>query len=105
MTTAKYQTPPRPLLEDLRALPKPFWVLLAGMFINRFGTFVMPFLTIFLSGKGHSLTAASLAVSAFGVGALCGSTLGGWMADRIGRRTTIALSAFASAVFYLLLYY
>ncbi len=42
-----YSTPPRPLLDDLRALPRPFWLLLGGMFINRFGTFVMPFLIIF----------------------------------------------------------
>jgi MFS family permease len=95
---------PRPLLDDLRALPKPFWVLLAGTFINRFGTFVMPFLTIYLYQQGHSLVVASFAVSAFGFGTLCGSTLGGWLADRIGRKHTIAIGAFASSVFYMLLY-
>ena len=32
---------PRPMLEDLRALPRAFWVLFFGTFINRFGTFGM----------------------------------------------------------------
>jgi MFS family permease len=96
---------PPPLLDDLRALPRAYWVLLSGTFINRFGTFVMPFLVIFLWKQGHSLSAASFAVSAFGVGALCGSTLGGWMADRLGRRITISAGAFAAAFFYLLLYF
>lgn len=95
----------RPLLADLRALPRPFWVLLIGTFINRFGTFVMPFLTIYLSKRGYSLLTASYAVSAFGFGALCGSTVGGWLADRIGRKNTIVIGTFASAVFYLAIHY
>jgi len=98
-------TTSRSLLDDLRALPRPFWVLLAGAFINRFGTFVMPFLTIYLWKQGHSLSAASYAISAFGFGAVCGSTLGGWLADRIGRKYTIAIGTFAASAFYLLLYF
>jgi MFS family permease len=99
-------TPAKPesLLTDLRALPRPFWVLFAGTFINRFGTFVWPFLTIYLTRSGYSLTAAATAVSAFGCGALIGSTLGGWLADRIGRRNTIVLGTFAAATFFMLLY-
>lgn len=85
-------------------LPRPFWILLAGTFINRFGTFVWPFLTIYLTRSGYSLTAAGFAVSAFGIGALCGSTLGGWLADHIGRRNTIVLGTFGAALFFMLLY-
>jgi MFS family permease len=79
-------------------------VLFAGTFINRFGTFVWPFLTIYLTRQGHPLTAAAYAVSAFGFGALCGGALGGWLADHLGRRNTIVLGTFASAIFYMLLY-
>lgn len=93
------------LLGDLRAMPRPFWVLLAGTFINRFGTFVMPFLTIYLTKRGYSLITASYAISAFGIGTLCGGMLGGWLADRIGRRNTIVVGTFAAAVFYFLLHY
>ena len=97
-------TAPASLLADLRALPRTFWFLFAGTFINRFGTFVWPFLTIYLTRQGHTLTEAAWAVSAFCAGSLCGGTLGGWLADHLGRRNTIALGTFASAVFFMLLY-
>ena len=97
-------TAPASLLTDLRALPRTFWILFAGTFINRFGTFVWPFLTIYLTRQGHTLTEAAWAVSAFCAGSLCGGTLGGWLADHLGRRNTIALGTFASAVFFMLLY-
>jgi MFS family permease len=92
------------LLADLRSLPRAFWVLFVGTFINRFGTFVWPFLTIYLTRQGYSLGAVGWTVSAFGLGAFAGSTLGGWMSDHIGRRNTIVLGTFASAVFVMLLY-
>ncbi|RYD91654.1 MAG: MFS transporter, partial [Sphingobacteriales bacterium] len=93
------------LLSDLRAMPRPFWVLLLGTFINRFGTFVMPFLTIYLSKRGYSFIDASYAISSFGIGTLCGGMVGGWLADRIGRRNTIVLGTFAAALFYFLLHF
>lgn len=96
--------PPVPLLTDLRALPGKFWVLFAGTFINRFGTFVWPFLTIYLTRQGYPIAAAAWAISAYGVGSFSGSVLGGWLADHIGRRNTIALGTFSAAVFYMLLY-
>ncbi len=89
---------PPPLLTDLRALPRTFWVIFAGSFINRFGTFVMPFLTIYLYRQGYSLTAASFAVSAFGLGSFCGSGVGGYLSDKIGRRNTIVLGACGASV-------
>jgi MFS family permease len=96
---------PAPLLEDLRALPKAFWVLFAGTFINRFGTFVWPFLTIYLTRRGFSPEVAGAAIACNGLGTLCGSALGGWLTDRWGRRHTIVAGAFASAATYMLLYF
>lgn len=71
-------------------------MLFGGTFINRFGTFVMPFLAIYMTRQGFSATQAGLAVSAYGGGHILASFLGGHLADRIGRRYTIALSMFAS---------
>ena len=84
------------LRQNLRALPRPTWILFGGTFINRFGTFVMPFLAIYMTRQGYSPTQAGLAVSAYGAGHMCASMLGGHLADRIGRRHTIALSMFGS---------
>jgi MFS family permease len=78
-------------------MPGPVWIVLAGTFINRFGSFVMPFLTIYLSRQGYGIAQTGLAVSAYGAGHLMASMLGGYLADRIGRRYTIALSMFTSA--------
>ena len=86
------------LRQNLRELPRPVWILFAGTFINRFGTFVMPFLAIYMTREGYSPLQAGFAVSAYGAGHTIASMIGGHLADRIGRRYTIALSMFLSAV-------
>lgn len=85
------------LRENLRALPRPAWILFGGTFVNRFGQFVMPFLAIYMTRQGYSPTEAGMGVSAYGAGHVFASMLGGHLADRIGRRHTIALSMFGSA--------
>jgi MFS family permease len=82
----------------LRQLPPAAWVLFGGTFVNRFGTFVMPMLAMYLARSGFSVAQSGIAVGAYGAGHLATSMLGGHLADRIGRRHTIALSMFASAV-------
>ncbi|GAC1395074.1 MAG: MFS transporter [Thermoanaerobaculia bacterium] len=84
--------------ENLSALPRATWILFAGTFINRFGTFVMPFLAIYLTRSGFGLAEAGAAVSAYGAGHVVASTAGGHLADRIGRRHTIVLSMFGSSI-------
>lgn len=86
----------RALAANLRLLPRAAWILFGGTFINRFGTFVMPFLAIYMSRQGFTPAQAGLAVSSYGGGHIVASMLGGHLADRIGRRHTIALSMFAS---------
>ena len=86
------------LIASLRSLPRAAWILFAGTFINRFGTFVMPFLAIYMTRSGFSPAQAGLAVSAYGGGHIIASILGGHLADTFGRRNTIALSMFASTV-------
>ncbi|HZM04603.1 MAG TPA: MFS transporter [Candidatus Saccharimonadales bacterium] len=91
------------LLSRLKALPRPAWILFLGTFLNKFGTFVLPFLTLYLTQRGFTLNDAGLAISAYGVGGLMASVLGGHLADAIGRRKTIALSMFSVAAAMLLL--
>ncbi len=40
------------LLTSLRALPRGAWVLFFGTFLNKVGTFVIPFLTLYLTNRG-----------------------------------------------------
>jgi len=85
------------LRSDLRALPQPVWVLLAGSLVNRFGSFVLPFLVLYLTDAGYSPGQAGIAVGAYGAGGFAAAATGGYLADRIGRRETIAASMFSSA--------
>jgi MFS family permease len=94
---------PKSLIKNLRALPRPVWILFAGTFLNKFGAFVIPFLAIYLRNRGFTDADAGTALAAYGAGHFAASALGGYLADRIGRRKTIAISMFSSAVAMLLL--
>src|SRR5438445_4031424 len=86
------------LRESLRALPRGAWILFFGTFLNKFGTFVLPFLAIYLTGLGYSTAQAGMAIGGYGIGTLAASLLGGYLADRLGRRKTIVLSMFSGAL-------
>jgi MFS family permease len=85
------------LIRNLRALPPAAWILFAGSFINRFGSFVLPFLVIYFRRRGLPIPTAGLALGSYGIGHVVAALLGGHLADRIGRRNTIAISMFAGA--------
>jgi MFS family permease len=65
--------------------------------VNRFGSFVLVFLVLYVKHLGYSTAAAGLSASAYGAGSIVSALLGGWIADRAGRRAALALSMFSSA--------
>lgn len=74
-------------------LPRTFWLLWAGTIVNRLGGFVVPFLTLYLTGpRGLPVSQAALMVSLFGGGSFLASLVGGDLADRLGRRPVMLLS-------------
>jgi MFS family permease len=85
------------LRQNLRGLPREAWILFAGAFVNRLGTFVLPFITLYLRGEGYSVPQAGLGLAAYGVGAFGAQGVGGLLADRLGRRNTIVLSMVGGA--------
>ena len=84
-------------------MPRTAWVLLAGTFVLRLGSFVFPFLALYLTQNGLSVTQAGLAITGYGVGGMLAQFSGGLLTDRIGRRNAIAISMMTSAVLVLLL--
>jgi MFS family permease len=84
------------LREGIRTLPRPVWLLCAGTFVNRFGSFVAVFLVLYVRSEGYSIAEAGLVVSFYGIGNVAAAAAGGWVADRLGRRNAIALSMFSS---------
>ncbi len=105
METHSTKSPPpnESLWTTLRSFPRPVWVLFAGVFLNKFGTFVVPFLTLYLTRQGFTTRDAALAMGSYGVGRLCAAFIGGHLADTFGRRKTIVLSMVMAAVSMLLL--
>jgi MFS family permease len=74
----------------LTDLPVAFRWLFAGTFVNRAGTFVAPFLVLYLTGeRGHSPVFAGAALAAWGAGGLLATPAAGFAADRYGRRITL----------------
>src|SRR5262245_49377957 len=90
---------------NLRELPRPAWVLVVGNFVNWFASFAITFLTLFLTTRGFTAVQAGTALAAYGAGELAAGALGGHLADRLGRRTTMVVSMLASAATIMGLYY
>ena len=67
-------------------LSKPTWLLSLVMLINRSGTMVIPFMTIYLTSPsmGYSIGQAGIAMAFFGLGAMAGGFIGGRLTDKIG---------------------
>jgi len=95
----------RTLRRNIRDLPRPAWFLVAGYFVNWFASFAIVFLVLYLTKRGYSFAAAGTAVAAYGVGEMITGGLAGHLADRIGRRNTMALSMLSSAATTLALYF
>jgi MFS family permease len=90
--------------QNLRAMPREAWFLFAGAFVNRLGTFVMPFIVLYLTKAGFSAPQAGGAIAAYGVGGLLAQGVGGIVADRLGRRNTIGGAMLLAAAFTLALW-
>ncbi len=71
--------------DSFRGLSKEVWWLALITFINRAGTMVLPFLTLYLTKDLNlSLSQVGWIMTSFGVGSLLGSWLGGKLTDKIG---------------------
>ncbi len=65
-------------------LPKSVWLLSSVVFVNRMGTMVLPFLTLYLTQiRGISPEHAGLMVGLFGVGGIIGSYLSGHLCTKV----------------------
>ena len=79
-------------------LPRTFWYLWSGTLVNRLGSAVVTFLTLYLTGeRGFTAGEAGFVLTAFGLGSVVGQAVGGVLADRWGRRATLLLGLTGSA--------
>ncbi|MFD2767692.1 MFS transporter [Micromonospora eburnea] len=79
-------------------LPATFWYLWSGLLINRAGAFALLFLSLYLTAaRGASESLAGVVVGAYGAGGAVGTLLGGVLADRWGRRSTLLAAHLGAA--------
>ena len=94
----------RAYVGSFRDLRREVWLLAFITFINRAGTMVIPFLSLYLTkNRGFSLEEVGWILTFFGLGSVAGSWLGGKLVDRIGHYKTMALSLLISGVFFIFL--
>lgn len=68
-------------------LPRTVHVLCLGILINRAGTLLVPFLTLYLQSRmGLGIETATRVMGAYGAGALVAAVVGGHLADHFGRK-------------------
>ena len=73
-------------------------------FVNRAGSMVIPFLSLYLTADmGLSLPQVGWVMSCFGAGSVLGSWLGGRLTDRIGFYDVLIGSLFATGLGFILL--
>ncbi len=88
------------MLKQYTDLPRAVHILCFGTFVNRAGSFFLVFLTIYIGEKlGFGTQYATFCLSAFGLGSLIGSLMGGQLADQFGRRRVMLISLFGGAIY------
>jgi predicted MFS family arabinose efflux permease len=86
-------------------LSKEAWLLSFIMLINRSGTMVLPFMTLYLTSKevGRSLSEAGIVMGLFGLGAIVGAYFGGKFSDKIGFRKVQLISLLFGGIMFMVL--
>lgn len=85
------------LFAAFRRMPPSFWVLAGGTFVNRFATFLIPFITLYMRRGNYTEDQMAWAVMAYAIGGFCCGFIAGPLADRFGRNRVMAVSLFLEA--------
>jgi predicted MFS family arabinose efflux permease len=84
-------------------LPREVWLLSSALLVNRAGTMVLPFLSLYLTRDiGLTATTAGIIIGCFGFGSMIGSYAGGWLSDRFDPLRVQQLSLLTSGVGFLI---
>jgi len=83
-------------------LGRDVWLVSFVLLVNRAGTMVLPFISLYLTEeRSFSIATAGRLLALYGVGAIGGGYLGGWLCDRVGSQRAQQLSLIASGVMFL----
>jgi len=91
-------------INTFRGLSREVWWLALVTLINRAGTMVIPFLSLYLTEDlKFSLGDVGWIMSAFGFGSVAGSWLGGKLTDKIGYLKVMIFSLFGTGILFIAL--
>lgn len=91
-------------IDSYRGLSKEIWLLSLITFINRAGTMVIPFLSLYLtSSLDFSLAQVGWIMTSFGVGSILGAWLGGKLTDKIGYYPVMLWSLITAGIAFILI--
>ncbi len=90
-------------MRRVAGLPAVYWSLWLGHLLSSLGTFVFPFLALYLSSRGIDARSTGLVLSLLGIGAVLAGPIGGQISDHVGRKPALllALGCASAAALYL----
>ncbi|PSG88709.1 MDR family MFS transporter [Aurantibacter aestuarii] len=89
-------------INTFKGLSKEVWWLALVTFINRAGTMVIPFLSLYLrEDLGFSYKQVGWIMASFGLGSVLGSWIGGKLTDKIGFYKVMTYSLFISGLLFI----
>lgn len=89
-------------LSTFKGLSEEVWWLALITLINRAGTMVIPFLSLYLTKNlNFTLSDVGWVMSAFGLGSVLGSWLGGKLTDKIGYYKVMVFSLLTTGLFFI----
>ncbi|QVY65084.1 MFS transporter [Polaribacter sp. Q13] len=93
-------------INTFRGLSKEVWWLSLITFVNRSGTMVIPFLSLYLTKSLHfSLADVGWIMSFFGLGSVVGTWIGGKLTDKIGYYKVMLVSLVLTGILFVFLQY
>lgn len=85
-------------------LTRHIWLLSVVMLINRSGTMVLPFMTLYCTKEMHfTMPMAGVVMALYGIGSMTGAFIGGWMSDKIGFYRMQLIALFGGGSLFMLL--
>jgi MFS family permease len=91
-------------LSSFQGLPKKAWLLAVIMLINRSGSMVLFFLTLYFNQKlGFNISETGKLMSIYGLGSLIGTFTGGLLTDKWGSKRVQLVSLFLGGIGYIIL--
>lgn len=86
-------------LATYRGLPPRVWILALVVLVNRIGSMVITFMSLYVSNHlGADVETVGRVLTAHGAGAVVGVTIGGAMVDRLGAKRVMVVSLFSNAI-------